>query len=145
MVVFVTLNIWSKLRISVISSSQWNMFSVKTFWVIWRKVMHTCEAPNYWGLHKNMNCAFPLRSVELEGDEINSIVTLNLYNKKYRIIAMAHICHVFLSFFKDSLYSKFLMCALMQSFVHTKSISNMQLQSSKEFFICWVSSERLHI
>ena len=59
--------------------------------------MHTCEAPNDWGLHKNMNCAFPLRSVELEGDEINSIVTLNLYNKKYRIIAMAHICHVFLT------------------------------------------------
>ena len=59
--------------------------------------MHTCEAPDYWGLHKNMNCAFPLRSVELEDDEINSIVALNLYNKKYRIITMAHICHVFLT------------------------------------------------
>ena len=23
--------------------------------------MHTCEALDFWGLHKNMNCAFPLR------------------------------------------------------------------------------------
>ena len=22
--------------------------------------MHTREAPDFWGLHKNMNCAFPL-------------------------------------------------------------------------------------
>ena len=31
-----------------------------TFWVIWKKVMHTREAPDFLGLHKNMNCAFPL-------------------------------------------------------------------------------------
>ena len=23
--------------------------------------MHTREAPDFWGLHKNMNCAFPLK------------------------------------------------------------------------------------
>ena len=33
---------------------------VSIFWVIWRKVMHTREAPDFWGLHKNMNCEFPL-------------------------------------------------------------------------------------
>ena len=24
--------------------------------------MHTREAPDFWGLHKNMNCAFPLKT-----------------------------------------------------------------------------------
>ena len=54
------LNICRKRRISVISSSQWNMSLVSTFWVIWRKVIHTCEAPDFWRLHKNMSCMFPL-------------------------------------------------------------------------------------
>ena len=59
-VVFLTLNICRKFRISVISSSQWNMSLVSTFWVIWRKVMSTREAPDFWGLHKNRNCGCPL-------------------------------------------------------------------------------------
>ena len=33
---------------------------VSIFWVNWRKVMHTREATDFWGLHKNMNCAVPL-------------------------------------------------------------------------------------
>ena len=64
MVVFLTLNICRKLRILEISSSQWNMSLVSIFWVIWRKIMHTCKAPDLWGLHKNMNCAFPLKKLK---------------------------------------------------------------------------------
>ena len=37
------------------------MSLVSIFWVIWRKVMYICEEPGFWRLHKNMNCAFPLR------------------------------------------------------------------------------------
>ena len=55
-----TLNICTKLKISVISSSQWNTSLVTIFWVIWRKVMHTCEAPDFWKLDKTMNSTFPL-------------------------------------------------------------------------------------
>ena len=55
-----TKTIHHQLRISVIRSSQWNMSLVRIFWVIWRKVMHTREVPDFWGLHKNLNCAFPL-------------------------------------------------------------------------------------
>ena len=36
------------------------MSLVSIFRVMWREVMHTHEAPDFWGLHKNMNCAFPL-------------------------------------------------------------------------------------
>ena len=61
MVIFLTLNICRKLSISLISSKQWNMPLVSTFWVIWRKVMHIREAPDFWELHKNMCCAFSLR------------------------------------------------------------------------------------
>ena len=76
MVVFVTLNICRKLRIS---SSQWNMSLVSTFWVIWRKVMHTREAPDFLGLHKNMNCAFPLRFIYISTiqEEVNLIKNFN--------------------------------------------------------------------
>ena len=28
--------------------------------------MQTCEAPDFWGLHKNKNCAFPLRIMKLD-------------------------------------------------------------------------------
>ena len=59
MVVFLTLNICRKLRISVINSSQWNISLVSIFWVIWRKIMHTRDALDFGGLHKNMNWAFP--------------------------------------------------------------------------------------
>ena len=45
---------------SGIISSQWNMSLVSNLWVIWRKVIHTRRAPVFWGLHKKMNCAFPL-------------------------------------------------------------------------------------
>ena len=55
-VVFLTLNICRKLRISVINSSQWNISLVN-----WGKVIHACEMPNFCGLHKNKNCEFPLR------------------------------------------------------------------------------------
>ena len=54
------LNICKKLRISVISSSQWNMSLGSIFWITWKKVMHTREAPDFGGLYQNMNCAFPL-------------------------------------------------------------------------------------
>ena len=47
-----TKTIHHKLRISVILSSQWNMSLVRIFWVIWRKLMHTREVPDFWGLHK---------------------------------------------------------------------------------------------
>ena len=57
------LKICKKLRILVISSSQWNMSLGNIFWVIWRKVMHTREAHDFWGLYKNMNCAFPLTMI----------------------------------------------------------------------------------
>ena len=59
LVAFLTVNICRKLRTSVISSSQWDISLVKRFWVIWRKAMHTRKALDFWGLHKNMNCAFP--------------------------------------------------------------------------------------
>ena len=36
------------------------MSLLRIFIVIWRKVMHTCEAPVFWGLHTNMNCPFLL-------------------------------------------------------------------------------------
>ena len=26
--------------------------------------MHTREAPDFWGLHKNVNCAFPLKELQ---------------------------------------------------------------------------------
>ena len=55
-----TKTIHHQLRISVILSSQWNMSLVRIFWVIWRKLMHTREVPDFWGLHKNLNCVFPL-------------------------------------------------------------------------------------
>ena len=51
-VAFLTLDICRNLRISVISSSQWNMSLVSIFWVIWRKVMPIREVPDFWGLHK---------------------------------------------------------------------------------------------
>ena len=41
------------------------MSLVSTFWVNWRKVMHTRETPDFRGLHKNMNCAFPLKKSEV--------------------------------------------------------------------------------
>ena len=49
-------DICRKPRISLVTSSQLNMSLVN-----WRKVMQTCEALDFWGLHKNKNCAFPLR------------------------------------------------------------------------------------
>ena len=36
--------------------------------------MPTCEAPDFWGLHKNMNCAFPLK-----------VKSCKLYNSKSMI------------------------------------------------------------
>ena len=42
------------------------MSLVSIFWVIWRNVMYTHEAHDFWGLHKNMNCAFPLKSRTFE-------------------------------------------------------------------------------
>ena len=64
-VVFLTLNISKKLRISVINSSQWNISLVSIFWVIWGKVIQTREVPDFLGgrrgLHRNMNIAFPLK------------------------------------------------------------------------------------
>ena len=42
------------------------MSSVTIFWVIWRKVIHTREAPDLGGgggLHKNKNGAFALKFI----------------------------------------------------------------------------------
>ena len=36
------------------------MYLITIFRVFSRKVIDTHEAPDFWGLHKNMNCAFPL-------------------------------------------------------------------------------------
>ena len=36
------------------------MSLLRIFIVIWRNVMHTCEALVFGGLHTNMNCTFPL-------------------------------------------------------------------------------------
>ena len=79
--VFHILNICRKLIISVICSSQWNMSLVTTFWVIWRNVMHTCEAPEFWWLHKNINCEVPLSS-----DQWMSIFTMWLGHMKMNIV-----------------------------------------------------------
>ena len=57
--VFLTLSICRKIRISVITSNQWNMSLACIFWVTWIKVMQNYEVPDFWGLHQNMNCAFP--------------------------------------------------------------------------------------
>ena len=46
---------------SVPMGLHWNMSLVSIFWVMWIKVMHTREAPDFWELHKNTNCVFPLR------------------------------------------------------------------------------------
>ena len=39
------------------------MSSERIFRVIWVRVMQTREAPDFRGLHKYKNCAFPLKSV----------------------------------------------------------------------------------
>ena len=37
--------------------------------------MNTREAPDFWGLHKNMNCAFPLTSeCEMRSKQANVVV-----------------------------------------------------------------------
>ena len=60
MVVFFTLNIGRKLRVSAISFSQWNMYFTSIFWVVWRKIMQASEVLDFWRLYKNMNWAFPM-------------------------------------------------------------------------------------
>ena len=60
MVVFFTLKIGRKLRVSAISFSQWNMYFTSIFWVVWRKVMQASEVLDFWRLYKNMNWAFPM-------------------------------------------------------------------------------------
>ena len=37
------------------------MFLLSIFWVISVKVTYTREALDFWSLHKNKNCAFPLK------------------------------------------------------------------------------------
>ena len=50
--IFFQRNIFRKLRITVISSSQWSVAS--TFWVIWGNVRCRLVKPLiFWGLHKN--------------------------------------------------------------------------------------------
>ena len=80
MVVFLTLDICRKLTISVITSSQWIMSLVSIFWVTWRKVMQTCEAPDFWGLHKNKNCSFPLKKTQTQ---VLSCEICKLFNNNY--------------------------------------------------------------
>ena len=60
MVAFLKLKICRKFIISVISSSQWVMSSVSTFWVIWGKVMKTHEAPDSWGVTQKYGLRVPL-------------------------------------------------------------------------------------
>ena len=90
MVVFLTVNICRKLRISVISSSQWNISLVSIFWVIWRKVMYTREAPNFGGLHKNMNCVFPLNTKWKDCKSCKNLCTQNfMYIKPFYVHEIA--------------------------------------------------------
>ena len=37
------------------------MSSGTIFWATWGRVMHTCEGPDFGGLHKSKNYAFPLK------------------------------------------------------------------------------------
>ena len=68
---FLRLNTCRKLWISVITSSQWNMYLVSIFWVIWGKLIETREALNFrgeggqGGLKKNTNYGFPLSKFKL--------------------------------------------------------------------------------
>ena len=59
-VFFLTLSICRKLRISLISPSQWITSLVVIFLVIWGKMIQASEAPDFLELHKNTNCVFPL-------------------------------------------------------------------------------------
>ena len=62
MVVFLKLNIYRKVRITVISFSHWSVYVVSNFWVIWGNVTEADEVLDFWGLHKITNCVFPLKS-----------------------------------------------------------------------------------
>ena len=35
--------------------------------------MQTCEAPDFWGLHKKKNCAFPLKAIVKSGRILKSL------------------------------------------------------------------------
>ena len=60
MVVFLTLNICRKLRILMISSSQWNRCLVSTFELFEEKECTLVKSLIFAGYTKNMNCAFLL-------------------------------------------------------------------------------------
>ena len=107
MVVFLTRNICRKLRISVISPSQWNMSLVSIIWVIWRKEMSTCEGPDFWGLHKNMNCAFLLK-----------VQSCKWYNNKYKW--RIHACFTFVKSYKMQL-KVFLFLFVLHQFLYQRT------------------------
>ena len=74
MVVFLKINIFRKLIITVISSNQWNVLVVSIFWVIWGNKLETHKSFDFWGLYKNKNCAFSFNGrhiyeVHTEGDK----------------------------------------------------------------------------
>ena len=106
MVVFLTRNICRKLRISVISPSQWNMSLVSIIWVIWRREMSTCEGPDFWGLHKNMNCAFLLK-----------VQSCKWYNNKYKW--RIHACFTFVKSYKMQLKVFFISVCFTSVFIPT--------------------------
>ena len=62
MIVFLKLNTFRKLITAVISLSQWNVFVVGIFWIVWRNMLSTHEAPDLLGLHKGKQYAFSLNS-----------------------------------------------------------------------------------
>ena len=54
--IFFKLNIFKKLRVTVIISSQLNVSTVE-----FRHVLKAHETTDFSGLHKNKNCTFPIR------------------------------------------------------------------------------------
>ena len=76
-VVFLTLNISKKLRISVINSSQWNISLVSIFWVIWGKVIQTREVPDFLGGEEGVTQKYEYR-----------VSFKNLFVKQYEKISL---------------------------------------------------------
>ena len=52
--------------------------------------MRTCESTDFWGLHKNMNCAFPLTKVSdvLKNEIVKKTVFDDLVKKLLRVLIL---------------------------------------------------------
>ena len=52
--------------------------------------MRTCESTDFWGLHKNMNCAFPLTKLSdvLKNEIVKKTVFDDLVKKLLRVLIL---------------------------------------------------------